>query len=266
MKWFSGIFKMTFLSEIQYRAAAWSEIAANIFVGLIMVMIYTAFYQGSAGIPMEFSDLCSYIWLGQAFYMLTSLMYQDWSLINTVRYGSVSYELVRPYDLYGFWFGRLMAFRMAGVALRLLPVLAVAALIPAPYGLSLPASGAGLFLSVVSLLFGFILATAISMYVYIFLFRVLAAWGATTILAAVSSFFSGAIIPIPLMPDGIQPIVNALPFRYLGDFPYRVYTGGIEIPEAIAGIGIQVAWIVGLILLGRVLFRIASKKVVIQGG
>ncbi len=266
MKWFKGIFKMTFISELQYRAAAWSGILTNIFIGAIFIMIYSAFYKSGTEVPMNFKDLASYIWLGQGFFLLTSLSFQDWELIDTVRYGSVSYEMVRPYELYGFWFGRLMAQRMAAVALRFLPVLAVAFLIPAPYGLSLPATWTGLILSIISLLLSFILATAISMYVYIFLFRVLAAWGATTILAVISSFFSGGIIPIPLMPDYMYQIVNALPFRYLGDFPFRVYTGGIGTNDAVFGILIQIIWIIGLILLGRVLFRIASRKVEIQGG
>ena len=39
MKWFKGIFKMTFISELQYRAAAWSGILTNIFIGAIFIMI-----------------------------------------------------------------------------------------------------------------------------------------------------------------------------------------------------------------------------------
>ena len=266
MKGYFSIFKMHFILELQYRAYAYSGILYQIFMGLISLMVYVAFYQGGGELPMNFSQLATYIWLGQAFSLLVNLMFQDWDLALMVRDGAVAYELVRPYNLYFFWFLRLMAGRISALTLRLFPVLFVAILLPEPYGLSAPQSLLSLILGILCLLLAFVLATALSMVVYIMLFRVFAAQGPFTILAAVSGFFSGALIPLPLMPDFMQRITALLPFRYLADFPFRVYMGMIPQNQALFGILIQAGWILLLMVPGFFLFQIASRKVSIQGG
>ena len=81
-----------------------------------------------------------------------------------------------------------------------------------------------------------------------------------------SDILSGLTIPIPFFPMYLQSITNILPFRYVSDFPFRLYVGNITINEGLIGILIQVIWIVILILIGSLLMKKALKKAVIQGG
>jgi ABC-2 type transport system permease protein len=82
----------------------------------------------------------------------------------------------------------------------------------------------------------------------------------------VSDILSGLTIPIPFFPSYLQNISNILPFRYVSDFPFRLYVGNITINEGLVGILIQVIWIVILMLIGSLLMKKALKKAVIQGG
>ena len=76
----------------------------------------------------------------------------------------------------------------------------------------------------------------------------------------------GLVIPIPFFPLWMQKIANLLPFKYIGDFPYRIYSGNINILDGkILLIG-SFLWIIISIIFGYYLSKYALKKAVIQGG
>ena len=77
---------------------------------------------------------------------------------------------------------------------------------------------------------------------------------------------SGTDVPIPFLPNIIQRITYLMPFRLMGDLPYRIYTGNIGINEGIFSIGLQLFWISILILVGSKLLKNATKRIYIQGG
>ena len=78
--------------------------------------------------------------------------------------------------------------------------------------------------------------------------------------------FGGMYVPIPLMPLGLQRVLNYLPFRFVSDLPVRVYIGNIAPLQGLIAIAIGVVWLAVLILLGKLLIKSALKNVVVQGG
>jgi ABC-2 type transport system permease protein len=111
---------------LQYRVAALAGFATQLFWGLIKLMVFAALYRSvSAPLPMTFEQLVVYVWLGQA--LLALLPWNvDGEIAKDVRSGRVAYELLRPLDLYGFWFARTLAFRAAPTLLRMIPMIAFA--------------------------------------------------------------------------------------------------------------------------------------------
>jgi L-rhamnose isomerase len=79
-------------------------------------------------------------------------------------------------------------------------------------------------------------------------------------------FFTGAIIPLPFFPEGLQKIMAILPFAYMQSTPFLIYNGFIKGPDILIGVLLQMIWLLMLILTGRTLMKKALKKVVIQGG
>jgi len=266
MKSYFAMFKMKLITGMQYRAAAWAGIATQFFFGFMFIMIYFAFYRSSASPPpMDIDQLAAYMWLQQAFLAIIALWAMDGELLNQIQNGDVAYELCRPYHMFSFWYARLLGQRLSNVLLRCLPILIIAFLLPAPYNMTLPPSiGAGL-LFIISLTMALLLATAISMFIYILTLITLSRSGAWLIIP-MAEFLMGAVIPIPLMPQVLQDILNWLPFRYISDLPFRVYSGNISGVDALLQIGVQVAWIVLLTWLGNLAFRRVTRKIVIQGG
>ena len=107
---------------LQYRAAALAGMSTQLFWGLIRVMIFEAFYRtATQAQPMTYAEVVNYVWLGQALFAL--LPWQPDNDIRTmVRTGTVAYELVRPVDLYTFWYSRSLANRIAPALLRSVPL------------------------------------------------------------------------------------------------------------------------------------------------
>jgi ABC-2 type transport system permease protein len=194
------------------------------------------------------------------------LWLQDSDLLSSITDGNAAYELCRPYDLYSFWCARLAATRLSGAALKFSPVLIVSFFLPQAYRMTLPPSFAAFGLFLTALTLSLILVIALSMLIYILTFVTLSSMGSRLIIGVWSEFMMGAIIPVPLMPAWVQKIVYCFPFRYIQDLPFRLYSGHISGADALRQIGIQVAWIAGLILLGRWAFKRVMRRVVMQGG
>jgi len=59
------------------------------------------------------------------------------------------------------------------------------------------------------------------------------------------------IIPLPAVPELGAVVLNFLPFRGLGDTPFRLYMGHIP-PEGVVWVlAQQLAWTAALVMLGR---------------
>jgi len=262
-----ALFKMRLIAGMQYRAAAWAGVATQFFWGFVYIMIYRAFYaSGNAEPPMPWPQLVPYMWLQQAFLAIIMLWWQDNDLLSGITSGHVAYELCRPYDLFRFWYARLLALRLSNVALRCFPILAIACFLPAAYRMSPPAGVVPAVLFLLSLCLSLFLVAAISMFIYILTFITLSPIGARLIVGVAAEFLQGSVIPIPLMPEPLQRVLNFFPFRYAADLPFRLYSGGIAGTDALFQIGIQILWIVGLLLLGSLAFKRILRRVVIQGG
>ena len=81
-----------------------------------------------------------------------------------------------------------------------------------------------------------------------------------------TDILSGLVIPIPFFPNFLQKICNILPFRYVSDFPFRLYVGTVSLNNGLEGIVIQLIWIIILFIIGKILMNNALKKTVVQGG
>ncbi len=267
MSSYFSMFRMKLIAGMQYRAAAWAGIATQFFWGLMLLMIFQAFYRSSGTEPpLSWSQLVAYMWLNQAFLAMIMLWYVDGELLSSITDGQVAYELCRPYNMYGFWFARLAATRLSSVALRCLPILVVSFLLPEPFRMMLPASIESLGAFLLSMCLSLLLVTAVSMFIYILTFITMSSSGSRLFIGIAAEFLAGQVIPLPLMPQWLQKVLNFLPYRYISDLPFRLYSGNISGYDAVFQIGVQVAWILGLCLLGKLAYGKIMRRIVIQGG
>lgn len=259
--------KLKIKTGLQYRAEALSGICTQFFFGIMDILIYLAFYESNTNIsPMPLRELISYTWLVQSFLSIVYLWSLDKELISSIKDGNVAYELCKPQDLYYMWLSRILGDRVARVILRAPFVLIVTSLLPLPYKLDLSIKFINLLIFLIALILSTILASVLILLFHIICMYTLDEKGIVNMFMVISAILSGMSIPIPFFPKYLQNISNILPFRYITDFPFRFYVGNIPLNEGIISVGVQIIWILILILIGRLLLKKILKKVVIQGG
>ena len=264
---YRSIFRIRFINGLQYRLAALAGMSTQFVWGFMEILLYKAFYQADpASFPMEFSAFVSYIWLQQSFLALYFAFYFEGELFDAIASGNIAYELCRPLDLYSFWFVRSVANRMARAALRCMPILIVAAILPEPYRMGPPASWAALLWALLTMALGLLVMVSLSMLVYGVSFYTISAVGVKSVFGSVVEFGSGALIPLPFLPMGLRRVLEFLPFASTQNLPFRIYGGDISGQEILHGVGLQLFWLVILVSAGVLIFRRALKRAVVQGG
>lgn len=267
MRGYLSVFRLRLSTGLQYRGAALAGICTQFFWGFLIIMVFQAFYSQSLNNPpISLHQLVTYIWLQQAFLAFIMLWFRDNELFQLITSGNIAYELCRPSGIYGLWYAKLIAQRLASAILRCLPILFVATFLPQPYRLGLPPDLATLLLFLVSLCLGLLIVVSISMLIYISTFVTMSAAGSLLMFSVLGEFLAGMVIPVPLMPTWLQNIVYLLPFRLTADFPFRVYSGHISKVEALTQIPIQLLWLAALIGIGMYTMRKSLRRIVVQGG
>ncbi len=263
MKAYLAIFSAYFRTLLQYRAAALAGVATQVFWGLIRMMILEGFYRSTtAPQPMSYPEVVTYIWLGQAMILLV-ITRIDPDIRTMVRSGTVAYELLRPLDLYRLWFCRCLAQRTAPLFLRMAPIFVIAGLF---FGLQAPASLPSTILWLLSTAAAMALGASIATLMVISMLWTISGDGINRLLPAAIYIFSGGIVPLPLFPDFLQPLLNALPFRGMADTPFRIYMGHIPPEQALLAIAHQLAWTAAFVLIGRWVLSRGVGRLVVQGG
>jgi len=248
---------------LQYRAAALAGLSTNLVFGLIHIMVFEAFYASSTAVhPMTYGEVVVYIWLSQAMIGLLPWT-MDPAVVAAVRSGNVAYELLRPVDLYALWYSRALALRLAPVLLRAVPVLILATLF---FDFRPPPTSANGLAWLISTLAALALSGAMTTAMSISLLWTISGEGLARLLPTIVIVFSGMLVPLPLLPDWAQPILDFMPFRGLVDVPFRLYMGHLPTGELPGLLAHQLGWTAVLIGLGHYLLRHHTRRLVVQGG
>ncbi len=267
-----GILRMQLVSKVQYRAAAWAGMTTNAFWGFVHVIIILTFYrfgqQSNAGTSagMSMVQAVSYVWLVQVLITLLSGTILDNEIREKIRSGDVGLELCRPLDLYAHWFARTAATRLGPFLLNVVPITAVAMLLPEPYRLQPPASLAALLSSMVAVMMGLLLCCASVGMAYVLLMRVQWGEGPMSIFTVLIDILSGAYLPLQLWPGWAQRFLMLQPFAGIYDLPLRLYVGTLAPSTVWQVLLIQAGWLVVLVAVGWLAMRRALTHMVIQGG
>jgi ABC-2 type transport system permease protein len=247
---------------LAYKLWFWVEFLAQIMAMVIFVYFWRAVYAETtliAGLTLQ--QTLNYILLAQVLLPIlqNALIFQ---LGYLIREGQVGVELLRPLDFQLRHYVENLAAMLVSLLLKL-PLLVIAW---AFLGLQLPGSPLVWGAFFLSLLLGHAV-----LFFFDYIFSCLAfysteVWGLAILREGVATFFSGALIPLVMMPGWLQSIAHALPFAQVIYVPVALLSGIIPLSAAPQTWLVQIAWLLGLGVLSRVVFNAAVKKVTVQGG
>ena len=264
---YMALFRIRFANSLQYRAAAIAGVTTQFAWGFMYVLGFAAFYGGNPdAFPMTFQETVSYIWMQQAFIALFFIWMYDNSIFEAIESGHISYEMVRPMDLYGRWFTQTTANRLSRAALRCIPILAVAFLLPQPLRLVLPNELMRVGLFFISMMLSMGVVVSFSMLIYISAFSTINSMGTRIVVGVAGDFLAGGYIPIPFFPDTLRRVVELSPFGAMQNMPLLIFSGHLTGDALARGMLMQVFWLIVLVAVGRLLMTRSLKRVIVQGG
>jgi ABC-2 type transport system permease protein len=243
-----------------YRTAAAAGAVTNTVFGLIKASILIAAIDSAGGAVAGYDarTASTYAWLTQALIApINIFMWRE--LADRVRTGDIAVDLSRPVDLQlGYLAGDLgrAAFQLLP---RGAPPLIVGAL---TFGLVMPATAPPYLLGAVSV----VVAVALS-FAGRYLINVLAFWvvdvrGLLALYVFTSNVLCGVMVPVHWFPHWLATVSNATPFPSMLQAPVDVLSGRAGAHALL----VQLAWLTAMLYVGRLLTRVATHRLVVQGG
>lgn len=268
IKVYLAYFKIKFLNEIQYKIAAIAGIITQFAWAGMYIMLYATFLKNGTSGDYTISQMSSYIWLQQAFYMMFNMWSVDKEILEQCKTGNISMELVRPIDIYSIWHAKTLGRKTALVVLRAIPIILICTLpIFGQYGLSGPVSLSALVFFIVTLILSIGIMMSYLMLMYVCVMKTVSDQGIKVAFQMLIEACSGALIPIAFMPDIVVKILKFTPFYYMQNAAFNIYNGYItNIKEIIVIICVQFLWLIILTAIGKRITRKQLRKIIVQGG
>jgi ABC-2 type transport system permease protein len=257
---YATLFVLGFRRYSAYRTAAVAGAFTNCVFGLIrsavlMTVIATA---GGALAGYDRTSAATYVWLGQA--LIASVNLFTWSdLALRIRTGDIAIDLARPADPMLSYLAADLGRAAFTLLPRGLPQLAIGALVT---GLALPHAAAPYALGLASVTLATALSFACRWLVNLSAFWLLDLRGPMTLYLVLSNILCGLVVPVHWFPGWLAAIAAATPFPSMLQAPIDVLMGR----SGWAALGVQALWLAGLLALGRALFALGARRLVIQGG
>lgn len=258
-----AMMRMRFLTMLAYRMEYYTGIIIySINIGAYY-FLWKAIYgsQGQIG-NVDFVQMTTYVaigWMARAFYYNNI----DREIAADIQEGKVAIELIRPYDYllmktaqaFGEGLFRFACFAVPGFII-------VSFLFP----VQLP-DNPFLWLSFfISIFFSFLIFTQINLAVGLTTFFFYNNRGFMRAKRILLDLLSGLLIPIYLFPVWVQSIFEFLPFQSISYVPSMIFSGGFTTEMIYSSIGKQTIWSLVLIIPIMLLWQMAKKSLVVQGG
>lgn len=249
-----------------YRTATAAGVFTNTAFGFVLAYTYIALWDERPQLGgYDMSQALTYVWIGQALLAACAMMgggFED-ELMERIRTGDIAVDLYRPADLQLWWLagdvGRA-AFQLLGRGVVPMLVGALA------FDLALPGSPWIWPAFLLSVLLGIVVSFAVRFLVALSAFWLLDGAGAAQMSWLLGLFFSGMLLPLPLFPGLLGEVARILPWSSLLQIPADVFLGKYSGWELLEAYAFQGAWAVALLLAGRLLQSVATRRVVVQGG
>jgi len=247
---------------LAYRVEYFAGLINTLILIFVNIAIWKAIYGEDGSFDgIQLQMVLTYIILG--FLMQSIFGMDEYFISNKINNGLISSDLLKPISfrllVFSYNFG-LAVFR---IIMNLIPAVILSViffkLLP-PFSLTMG------ICFLISLGLGYLVLYCLNFIVWLSAFWFYGTFSLVTIKDAIVVIMSGALIPLWFMPQWLYDFIKLTPFDSIYYIPISIYLGQIPSNEIIYSIVKQVFWIFLLIGIGHVIWKFATKKLVVQGG
>lgn len=241
------------------------RIAARCVMIAIQISLYywlwTALYTGDGS---DAAQVCSYSAMAVLLSRVrwTARYYTREAVPARVREGTIAYWFVRPLGPQQYYFLRGIGEVALGASVAFLGYLVCLALgvIQPPDGVLVGVA------SLVAIALGQCILYYLGLLLDLTCFWLVTNDSVKHIYVFVQDLLSGVLLPLWLFPGWLVAMADVLPFKAAVYLPLALYVGRTSLDSSVSMFAVQILWCVVLAALTRLLWRRASRRVMIQGG
>jgi ABC-2 type transport system permease protein len=245
-----------------YSIWVWMGLFVQVVAMIIMVAFWRAVFNNTDSVGgLDLETTINYLVLAMVFQAAhhTSVIYDIGELMRDGRIGIV---LLRPVDMQITYYLSSVV-ELGFRTLLNLPLALFAWLV---YGLSLPSDPVIWLAFLVSLLLGHAIMFCFDWLIGCVGFYSTEIWGLSVLRYGFAMFFSGALIPLDMMPDWLRSIAIALPFAQALYLPVSILSGITPVGDMPRIWLLQLGYLTLMLLASRLVFARSVRVVTVQGG
>lgn len=275
MKWFGHIKRVYggFTRAGAQGAMAYRLNFMGFFIGeslycFVMYFIWKAVFAASGeGTFMGFTmtDMTIYVFLANIVGFFTGTDSTK-MLAEEIREGSIIMRMIKPVNVDMSLLATELGDKAVMSAFIFLPVM-IGVEVYRYFALGYVAFNFILFLGfVLSVILSYILSFYVNLIFGYLAFWLMNIWGFSILKESIIKFFSGSLIPLAFFPEIVRNIFEQLPFASLVYTPVMIYMGKLKGIDLAFAYGKQIAWIIVFVVIAKLMWRLAEKRLAVQGG
>lgn len=257
-KKYLAVIKTTWQRALTYRFTVLMYRTGEALEMIIIILMWATIYKTQPIIQgYTLNEMVTYILIGNLINFVVRNFLTD--VISTdIKDGRLSAFLTKPIDYMKYMFfreiGRISVSFIMSVSTQLL-IMAfffrnIIINLEAPY----------LILIIAMIVLAYVLEWLLSFLIGLIAFWILEVDGIYTTAYRLRKFFSGGYFPLSLLPVAFVNISFLLPFAYSFYIPTQLYLKKMDLMTGMKGVGVQLAWIVLLYLIIKLVWRRGIKK------
>lgn len=266
------VFRIALEERLAYRGDFALGTLMRFLPVVTQVFLWWAIFESVQGgavsgrmVGYSFHDMIAYYllsMLGRAFSSMPGLASH---VAKQIRDGDIKKYLIQPIDMLNFLLLARTAHKVAYYTVATLPFALVFYLCRNFFTQGWPAPSI-LIAFVISLVLAFLLGFLLDLCIGLIGFWFLEVSSLLFVYMLLNFFLSGHMFPLDLLPAPWNGLVEYLPFQYLAYFPAAVFLGKIPEDRLWQEIGIELLWLVALIVLARTLYAAGLRRYSGYGG
>ena len=254
---YPAFFRIGLAENIQYRASGMIWMIAMILEPVIFLVVWGRVTDARGG-PVGGYDAAEFAAYYMSLMMANQLTF-TWVMETfqlRIQMGDFSYELLRPVHPIHGDITMNIAFKLV-MLMIMLPALALIAVAFRPR-FALEASN--VLVACLALGIGFLLRFLLEWTLALAAFWTTRVTATNRVYYSLSSFLSGRVAPLTVLPSWLAGTAMALPFYYCVGFPVEIFLGRLSAASIERGFAAALAWLAGAALLTAFVWRRALKR------
>ena len=253
--------RKAFAREATYRVEVFTNVGSVLLRVYLFRSLWTALYaQNAAPADIPLHAMITYATIA----LLMGLILEidgTRAIRERIREGTIATDLMKPISLplyfFSDGFGQTVFHALLIVPSVLLALLLVHIDVPSPATLALFA---------LSFALGYLVNFFLNFLMNIVAFWTLETFALQLMVRWASDLLGGQILPLSFFPGVLGTIVGALPFASIYWTPLRIYIGQVAPAEIPGLLAVQMGWLVLFAGVSALVWRLAERRVVVQGG